>query len=358
MKQPIKGITLHIGEVVEGNPKTGDKATAQVDLPRRSHIIRNHTATHLLHAALRNNLGPHVQQKGSLVAPDRLRFDFSHPEKVSEAELAAVASEINRTILKNYCVQAQQKSLEQARREGAIALFGEKYDETVRTIVIGSDDCRYSYELCGGLHVRETAEIGSFLFTSEGSVSAGIRRVEALTGQAAATAMRQKLETLNRIADQLGTSADMAVHKIITLQTELGAARREIENLQRKLAKGSFDQMIDRQLESLNGKQALLARLDGIPMETMREMTDWFRNKVESGVMVLASDVNGKPQIVVAVSDQLVKDGIRAGDLIKPIAKVVGGGGGGRPQMAQAGGRDSSKIGAALKKARDLIAQA
>lgn len=358
MKQPVRGMIVHIGEVVEGNPKTGDQAIAQVDLPQRSRIIRNHTATHLLHAALRNHLGSHVQQKGSLVAPGRLRFDFSHFEKVSEAELAAIASEINLAILKNHRVHAEQKSLEQARKEGAIALFGEKYDEVVRTVVIGSNDHRYSYELCGGVHVRETAEIGSFLFTSEGSVSAGIRRVEALTGHAAVEVMRQKLETLNQIASQLEVSADMAVNKIIALQTELGAAQREIENLRRRLAKDSFDQMIDTQLESLNGKQALLARLDGIPMATLREMTDWFRNKVENGVMVLASDVNGKPQIVVAVSDQLVKDGIRAGDLIKPIAKIVGGGGGGRAQMAQAGGRDSSKIGAALKKARDLIIQA
>ena len=327
-------------------------------MSRRSSIIRNHTATHLLHAALRNRLGSHVQQKGSLVAPERLRFDFSHFEKVPAAELAAIASEINAAILENYRVRAEQKPLEQARKEGAIALFGEKYDETVRTVIIGANNQRYSYELCGGVHVRETAEIGSFLFTSEGSVSAGIRRVEALTGYAAAEATRQKLETLNRIAHQLGASADMAVSKITALQTELGAAQREIEHLQRKLAKGSFDKMIDTQLESLNGKRALVARLDGIPMETMREMTDWFRNKVENGVMVLASDVNGKPQIVVAVSDQLVKAGIRAGDLIKPIAKVVGGGGGGRPQMAQAGGKDSSKIGDALKKARDLITQA
>ena len=358
MKQPVREMIVHIGEVVEGNPKTGDQVIAQVDLPRRNSIIRNHTATHLLHAALRNHLGPHVQQKGSLVAPERLRFDFSHFEKVSAAELAAIASEINLAILKNHRVHAEQKSLEQARKEGAIALFGEKYDEIVRTVAIGSNDHRCSYELCGGVHVRETAEIGSFLFTSEGSVSAGIRRVEALTGHAAVEVMRQKLETLNQIASQLGAAADTAVNKIIAMQTELAAAQREIENLRRRLAKDSFDQMIDKQLESLNGKRALVARLDGIPMETLREMTDWFRNKVENGVMVLASDVNGKPQIVVAVSDQLVKDGIKAGDLIKPIAKVVGGGGGGRPQMAQAGGRDSSKIDAALKKARDLITQA
>ncbi len=358
MKQPLKGIIVHRGEVVEGNPKVGDQVIAQVDLPRRRSIIRNHTATHLLHATLRNHLGSHVQQKGSLVAPDRLRFDFSHFEKVSPAELAAITSEINLAILNSYRVRAEQKSLEQARKEGAMALFGEKYDETVRTVTIGENSHRYSYELCGGLHVQQTAEIGSFLLISEGSVSAGIRRVEALTGHAAIEATRQNTAALNQIARQLGASPDMALNKIIALQTELGAAQREIGNLRRRLAKNSFDQMIDSRLESLNGKRALVARLDGIPMETMREMADWFRSRVDNGVMVLAGDVNGKPQIVVAVSDKLVKGGLRAGDLIKPIAKVIGGGGGGRPQMAQAGGKDSRKIDSALKKARDLIAQA
>ena len=358
MKQPVAGLIVHVGEVVEGNPAAGDEATVQVDRVRRKDITRNHTATHLLHAALRNKLGMHVQQKGSLVAPDRLRFDFSYPEKVSLAELSAVAEEINGAILKNHAVHDEQKSLEQARREGAIALFGEKYGDSVRTVIIESADDRYSYELCGGVHVKSTAEIGSFVFTGEGSVSAGIRRVEAFTGQAADAFIRQKLETLEAIAQQLGAGPDQAVHRVAGLQAELAAARRETADLQRKLAKGNFDSMLAQQLETLNGKQALVAELDNTPVETMREMTDWFRNRVDKGVMVLASDIGGKPQIIVAVSDALVKDGVRAGDLIKPIARIVGGGGGGRPQMAQAGGRDSSKIAQALEAARELIADA
>ncbi len=358
MKKPVNGMIVHVGEVVEGNPKLGDSVTAQVDVSRRTNITRNHTATHLLHAALRNNLGTHVQQKGSLVAPDRLRFDFSHHEKVTDEELATVTAEINRAILKNYHVRSEQKSQEQAREEGAMALFGEKYGDVVRTVVIEANDDRYSYELCGGVHVSETAEIGTFVFTNEGSVSAGIRRVEALTGQAAVDYIQDKLETLGLIASNLGTTQDQAVNRITAIQYELSSTRREVENLQRKLAKFNFDEMIETQLESINGKQALLAQLEGVPMDTMREMTDWFRTKVDNGVMVLASDVNGKPQIIVAVSDALVKDGIKAGNLIKPIAQVVGGGGGGRPQMAQAGGRDSSKIAEALDKARELITEA
>lgn len=358
MKQPVAGLVVHIGEVVEGNPAVGDSAAAQVDLLRRKDITRNHTATHLLHAALRNKLGTHVQQKGSLVAPDRLRFDFSHPEKVGDEELAAVSAEISRAILNNCAVTDAAKSLEQAQEEGAMALFGEKYGDTVRTVAIEDGAERVSYELCGGAHVKRTAEIGNFVFTSEGSVSAGVRRVEALTGKAASAYLLTQLETLNAVARQLGTVPAQAPNRIRDLQTEFGEARREIETLRRKLARDSFNTMIEHKLEKLNGVQALVAQVDGTPMETMREMTDWFRNRVDSGVMVLASDINGRPQIVVAVSDALVKDGIRAGDIIKPIARIIGGGGGGRPQMAQAGGVDSSKIQAALDAARSLIADA
>ncbi len=358
MKQPLAGLVVHAGEVVEGNPRTGDAVLAQVDRDRRGNITRNHTATHLLHAALRNQLGSHVQQKGSLVAPDRLRFDFSHPEKLSASELSRIAREINRAVLSNYVVHASKKSLEDARSEGAMALFGEKYGDVVRTVVIEADGERYSYELCGGVHVQRTAEIGSFVFTSEGSVSAGIRRVEALTGLPAAVYAQGRLALLEEIAQQLGASPDSVAAKLSGLQRELGGARREIDALRRQLAKTSFDEMLDKRLESINGKQGLLVRLEAVPMETMREMTDWFRNRVEKGVMVLASDINGRPQIVVAVTDALVKDGLRAGDLIKPIAQVVGGGGGGRPQMAQAGGKDSGKINEALLRARELIAQA
>ena len=357
MKRPLSGLVAHVGEVVEGNPTGGARATASLDATRRQDVIRNHTATHLLHAALRNRLGKHVQQRGSLVTPDRLRFDFSHPERVSDSELAQIAAEVNGAILANYRVFGEEKSLETARREGAMALFGEKYGEIVRTVVIGNGQDCYSYELCGGVHVDATAEIGSFVFTGEGSVSAGIRRVEALTGRAASAYFSQQLQTLYGIAERLGTAPDQAAHRISDLQSELSAAQREIENLRRRQAKHDFDSMITDQLESLNGVQALVAELDNTPMETMREMTDWFRNRVDKGVMVLASDIDGRPQIVVAVSDALVKDGLRAGDLIKPIARVVGGGGGGRPQMAQAGGRDSGKIAEALQTARELLAE-
>ena len=356
MRQPVAGLIVYIGEVLEGNPAVGDSATARVDMARRRAITRNHTATHLLHAALREQLGTHVQQRGSLVAPDRLRFDFAHPERLTAEELTAVALKVSAAILHNYPVRAATETLDQARQQGAMALFGEKYGDTVRTIRIGDDDKLYSYELCGGLHVARTAEIGSFVFTSEGSVSAGIRRVEALTGAYANAYLNAKLKTLTAIAERLNTAPEQAVSRIDGLRSDLNAARREIEDLRRALAKSEFDAMVDTKLQDLNGRQALLARLENTPMHTMREMADWFRNRVERGVMVLASDIQGKPQLLVAVSDALVKEGLRAGDLIKPIARIIGGGGGGRPQMAQAGGRDSGKIPEALQAARALIA--
>lgn len=357
MMEPVTGLIVHMGEVVEGMPSIGDRAIAEADPIRRLGIKRNHTATHLLHATLRKLLGDHVQQKGSLVTPDKLRFDFSHPKRLTSLELAKAQAETNSAILRDYAVHDETKSLADARTEGAVALFGEKYGDTVRTVIIESADERYSYELCGGVHVNSTAVIGTFVLISEGSVGAGIRRLEALTGYAASNHIRSALNRHWLIADELGTPPDNVINRIQELKTELAAAQREIENLRRRQAKHDFDIMISDRLESVNGLQALVAELDNTPMDTMREMTDWFRDRVDKGVMVLASDIKGRPQIVVAVSDALVRDGLRAGDLIKPIAKAVGGGGGGRPQMAQAGGRDSSKIGEALQIARKLLAE-
>jgi alanyl-tRNA synthetase len=355
-RRPVGGLIAHIGEVVEGQPREGDAARAEVDGRRRADITRNHTATHLLHAALRNHLGTHVQQRGSLVAPDRLRFDFAHDAKVGPEELKQIETEVNQVVLANYPVQAEEKSLAQARQEGAMALFGEKYGERVRTIVI--DDprgSRYSYELCGGVHVSETAEIGPFLIVSEGSVSAGIRRVEALTGAGAVEYIQNKIGAINHLAAQLSATPDTLPERIAALQAELNHARKHTAQLQRELARQTFERLLG-SLEQLNGKQALIAQIDEVPADTLREMADWFRDSVKSGVMVLGSVSDGRPQILVAVTDDLTRQGLHAGNLVKQVAAVVGGGGGGRPTMAQAGGKDASKIGAALETARSLIA--
>lgn len=357
MKKPIGGVIVHLGEVVEGTPKVNDDVTATVDLERRQEIKRHHTGTHLLHAALQNTLGKHVQQRGSLVTPDRLRFDFSHDEKVSDDDLAKIEREINDIILKNYVVKDESKSLDKAKSEGATALFGEKYGDIVRTIIIDRDNERYSYELCGGTHVKETAEIGAFVFTNEGSVSAGVRRVEALTGREAINHIQKQMDLLFSIAGRLGTTPDKALNRIEAIEDDLKDSRKKVDELQRKLAKYSFDEMVEN-LETINGKRALIAQLDGIPGDTMREMADWFRNKVkENGVLVLGSDIDGRPMLLVSVTDDLVKQGVKAGDIIRPVAQIVGGGGGGRPNMAQAGGKDSSKLPQALDKARALLAE-
>lgn len=355
MHKPIGGLIVHVGEVVEGNPKSGEIVQAEVDALRRANITRHHTATHLLHAALRNNLGTHVQQRGSLVAPDRLRFDFVHDAKVVPDALKTVESEINEVILANYPVHAEEKSLDQARREGAMALFGEKYGDTVRTIIIENGD-RYSYELCGGVHVSETAQIGMFVIVNEGSVSAGVRRIEALTGRAALDYVQNSLDTLGAIAGQLSTTVHDVPSRLDQLQEELNAGKKQIAKLRRELARHSFNEMIEN-LEDINGVPVLVTQFEDTPMDTLREMSDWFRNKAKKGVFVAGSNNAGTPQLMVAVTDDLTKQGLHAGNIIREMAKVVGGGGGGRPNMAQAGGKDASKLPEALEKARILIAE-
>ncbi len=355
MRKPVTGLVVHVGEVIEGAPHEGDPARAEVESVRRADIIRNHTGTHLLHAALRNHLGTHVQQRGSLVAPDRLRFDFAHDGKVTPEQMSVIEAEINAIILANYGVQSEEKPLEQARQEGAMALFGEKYGDVVRTVSI-ANGTRYSYELCGGVHVKETAEIGLLVIVSEGSVSAGIRRVEALTGRAAREYIQHNLNMLHRMAQRLGSTPEDAENRLIALQDEVAANKREIITLRREIARYNFNRLTE-SMESVNGVQALIAQVNDVTMDNLREMSDWFRNKVNSGVMVIGSVVDNRPQLLVAVTDDLTKQGLHAGNMIKSIAGVIGGGGGGKPTMAQAGGKDSQKLPAALETARQLIAE-
>ncbi len=353
-KRPIGGLIVHVGEVVEGQPQVGDAAHAEVDMERRVSITRNHTGTHLLQAALRNKLGTHVQQRGSLVSPDRLRFDFVHDQKVTAEEIAEIEKQVNDVILANYPVKAVEKSLSEAREEGAMALFGEKYGDRVRTITIAKNGDRYSYELCGGVHVPETAEIGSFIIVNEGSVSAGIRRVEALTGRGAVEYMQNTLNTLGNIAQQLGTTPEQAGTRVHALQAELASAKKQIGQLQRETAKVQFERLTP---ETINGVETVVGQFEHIPVDTLREMADWFRSKVKSGVLAVGSVVDNKPQLLIVVTDDLTKKGLHAGNIIKEAAAIVGGGGGGRPNMAQAGGKDVGKLPDALNKARELIAQ-
>ncbi len=358
MSKPVGGLIVHHGEVIEGNPQAGVEAVAHVDVERRRAVTRNHTGTHLLHAALRNILGTHVEQRGSLVAPERLRFDFVHDEKMTPAEIRRVEDQVNEVILQNLDVTAKLKPYKQAVEEGAMALFGEKYADEVRTVSIddGSDEGRYSYELCGGIHVRETSEIGALLVVSEGSSSAGVRRVEALTGDAALRYAQSQMDTLNTLAQKLNTTPTELPSRIEALQDELSETRRQLDQLQRELAQISFRESMQN-LDDVGGVPTLITQLEGVPMNTLREMADWFRNEVESGVVVLGSVVDSKPQIMVSVSDNLTKQGLHAGNIVRELAKRVGGGGGGKPNMAQAGGKDADKLPDALEHAKTLITE-
>ncbi|MEQ8677425.1 MAG: alanine--tRNA ligase [Aggregatilineales bacterium] len=356
MAKPITGLVVHRGELVEGVPHVGDSVMASVTADRRADVTRNHTGTHLLHAALRNRLGTHVQQRGSLVAPDRLRFDFVHDAKVSNEELKQVEDEVNRIVLADYPVRYEEKSQEQARSEGAMALFGEKYGDVVRTVTIENGD-RYSYELCGGVHVRSTKDIGLFIIVSEGSVSAGVRRVEALTGRAALEYVQRNLDLIGEVAGLLDTTPDNLPVRAIGIKEELSSAKRQITQLRRELARYTFNEEIQN-VEEINGVPVLVMQLEDTPMDTLREMSDWFKNKVGRGVFVAGTDNDGKPQLIVSVTDDLTKSGLHAGNIIKEIAAVVGGGGGGRPNMAQAGGDDSTRLPDALAYARTIITRA
>jgi len=346
MRKPAAGMIVHIGEVVRGNPKVGDLVIGRVDVQRRQDIMRNHTATHLLHAELRHVLGEHARQAGSLVAPDRLRFDFNHPEAVTPQQLEQIEAGVNRDILGDYPLHMVQKPLQQAIAEGAMALFGEKYAENVRTISIGGEE-PFSYELCGGTHVHKTGDIGICLITSEGSVASGIRRIEAVTGRLAYELVQRRFRLLKETALILAASPEDIPQKTQTLVDELSAARKQMAALRRDISLVEFT----RQLENVSqtaGVPVMAIEIPGADADTLRSMTDHFRNRYPSGVVVLASVSEDRPILIAAITEDLVKRGLNAGDLVKFVAAPLGGGGGGRPTLAQAGGKDPSQLPQAL----------
>jgi len=353
VKKPAAGIIVHIGEVIQGTPKVGDMAIGKVDLERRRAIMRNHTATHLLHAELHRVLGEHARQAGSLVAPDRLRFDFNHPEAVTPAQLEDIEAGVNRRILENYALTIKSKPLKVAMEEGAMALFGEKYGETVRTISIGGED-PFSYELCGGTHVNETGDIGVFIITSEGSAAAGIRRIEAVTGKGAYELIQRRFGSLKRVAGLLATAPEDVPAKVEGLIDELDTSRKQIVALRQEIAAHDFARQME-QVPQINGVPVLAAQLQNADADTLRQMADRFRQKYPSGVVVLGSAPEGRPVLIAAVTDDLVKRGVHAGELLKRIAQVIGGSGGGRPNLAQAGGKDPSKLSEALDQVKGLV---
>ena len=350
VRKPIKGIVVHKG-IVQNKPiKSGEKVFISVEEPRRQSIMRNHTATHLLHSALHKVLGDHARQAGSLVAPDYLRFDFTHPEAMTQAQIKEVEILVNQAIYSNFDVVTREKALEEAMKEGAMALFGEKYSDTVRTITIGDDEVKnpYSYELCGGTHVKNTSEIGMFLITSESSIASGVRRIEAVTGMGAYTLAQKRADTLSKAANLLSSPADEVPGRIEQLQEDLDQNRKTLNQLRQELVKSEFEKEMEN-VPEIGGVRILSSLLPNADSQTLRIMADIFREKFESGVIVLASIVEDKPVLIAAVSDGMVKKGLHAGKLIKEVAAVVGGGGGGKPTLAQAGGKDAGRLQEALE---------
>jgi alanyl-tRNA synthetase len=341
-RKPAAGVIVHIGEVVRGNPKVRDLVVASVDAPRRRDIMRNHTATHLLHAELRAILGEHARQAGSLVAPDRLRFDFTHPEAVTPEQLERIEANVNQHILANYKLNIQQKSLQEAMREGAMALFGEKYSEQVRTITIGGGD-PFSYELCGGTHVDETGDIGVFLITSEGSAAAGIRRIEGVTGRKAYELVQRRFRILKETAGLLAVSPDEVPQKVSSMLNQLNAEQKQLAAMRREMAKHEFDLSLA-EPPLVKDVPVLATVLAGADADTLRQMADRFRQRHSSGVAVLGSVADGRPLLIAAVTEDLVQRGLHAGELVKFVAGPLGGGGGGKPTLAQAGGKDASRL--------------
>ncbi len=344
----------HVGHVVSGMFKVGDTVTLSVYEQARLDTEKNHSATHLLQKALKTVLGSHVEQKGSLVAPDRLRFDFAHFQAMTPEEIARTEDLVNEAIAKAYPVRTDLMNLEDAKKTGAMALFDEKYGEVVRVVSMGDESGDFSKELCGGTHVRNTAEIKQFKILSEAGVAAGVRRIEALTGDAVLSYYKKIEEELSQAAAQLKTTPANVLEKIAALQAELKESRSECEALKSKLAKDALGDVSD-QVKVVKGVKLLASKLTGVDMNGLRELGDQLKEKLGEGVVVLASVMDGKVNLMVTATEGAMKAGAHAGNLVKGIAGLVGGGGGGRPNMAQAGGKNPAGVDAALAKASEVL---
>ncbi len=339
----------HQGELLEGELKVGDALNALVDVQQRTDTMRNHSATHILHKALREVLGDHVQQKGSLVDASKTRFDFTHNAPITAEQIRKIEDIVNQEILENTATSGKVMSLDDAQKTGAMMLFGEKYGEEVRVLEIGS-----SKELCGGTHVSRTGDIGSLKIVSEGGVAAGIRRVEAVTGNNALHFLQSMEDKINEAAAILKTHPGDLVNRVAQLQESLRQAERELEKVNSKLAASQGDELAGQAID-INGLKVLAARLDGADAGVLRETMDALKAKLKTGAIVLASVQGDKVSLIAGVTaDSIGK--VKAGDLVNFVAQQVGGKGGGKPEMAMAGGNDPSKLGAALEGVKDWVA--
>ena len=348
----VGGKIAHMGEVTEGLVQVGEMACASIDVELRMASSRNHSATHLLHKALRTVLGTHVEQAGSYVSADRLRFDFTHFAAMTADEIKEVERLVNDAIFASYDVHTDEMSIDAARNRGAMALFGEKYGEVVRVVDMGG----YSIELCGGAHLKNTAQVGSFKILSENGVAAGVRRIEAVTGKEALKHYQAQEDEIKEICRLVKSTPDKLLSRLEHLLAEQKETAKELEKLKAKMAGGAADEMLSGKVE-IGGVAVLAAEVKDMDGNALRTLGDQLKQKLGSGVVVLASGKDGKVNLMAMATDDVVKKGVHAGNIIKAAAAVCGGGGGGRPNMAQAGGKDASKIADALEKAKAVVAE-
>ncbi len=346
----LGGKVGHIGRVSKGMFKVGDTVTLSVDVTNRADTCKNHSATHLLQKALREVLGSHVEQSGSYVDGERLRFDFSHFSAMTKEELEKVEAIVNDKIAENIMVETQVMTMEEAKKTGAMALFGEKYGETVRVVMMGD----FSKEFCGGTHVKNTGNIGAFKILSESGVAAGVRRIEALTGNGVMKYYKEMEEKVQEIAKVLKANSANVIEKAEHLVAENKALHSELESMKSKAAKDALGDVMDQVIE-VKGVKLLATKVSGVDMNGLRDLGDQLKEKLGDGVILLASDLDGKVNLVAMATEGAMGKGAHAGNLIKGVAALVGGGGGGRPNMAQAGGKNPAGIDAAIAEAKNVL---
>ncbi len=342
---------LHIGKVISGSVMVGDRIKASIDAEKRLATARNHTATHLLHKALKKILGDHVNQAGSLVTPERLRFDFTHFSSIEPEQLDMIEDQVNGKILENIPVSVEEMPVEEAKKAGAVALFGEKYKDTVRVVSVGA----YSKELCGGTHLKSTGQAGLLKILGESGISAGVRRIEALTGFNAISYFRNREDMLKKAADAAKSTPEELHHKIENLSDEIKLLKKDIEQLNSKLLRSSLDSIIA-DAQEVKGFKVVAAKMGDMDMNALRNASDSIKDKLGSGVVILASSKDQKVNLIVSATPDAVSSGVHSGQIIKEAAAACGGGGGGRPDMAQAGGKNPAGIDEALKIARQKAA--
>ena len=347
--KPMPGLIVHKAKVVQGTLRTGDNLTLEVDRHTRGDTALNHSATHLLHAALKEVLGEHIKQAGSLVAPNRLRFDYTHFSPLTSKERIRIESRVNEKIRENIQVSTREMDIDSAIKEGAMALFGEKYGEKVRVVNIPG----FSKELCGGTHVTATGDIGLFRITSEGGIASGVRRIEAVTGATAYDTIQAEQESLSAIRGLLKAPSNEETAKLKKLLAKNRQLEKEVATLKEKMVSGKESTGTD-DVQKVGDISCLIKKLDGVDAKTLRTFIDNAKNQLKSGIVVVGSVADGKVSLAAGVTKDLT-DKYHAGNIIKQIAAIVGGSGGGRPDMAQAGGSEVDKLDEALKKAEELI---